>query len=669
MKKLVLFVLLCSTVLYAQSDEGWILHSTGSVNEFPVTMANGRIGIVTSPNPFTFSKIILNGVYDKQNAEGVSKIVMGTVFANLELKVDGQPVTPEKMKNISQAFDMKKARLETSFEFENKIKITTYLYALYSMPYCCMLDILITPIENCELEVQNKMTVPKGIIEPTSSFKILKDLDYMMPFQQTLAKTEFKKYTIAATSVYMFENIKPELKETKAADNLSVGFTAKLEKGKNFSFALGGSVCNGEEMNDPKTESERMCTALLMKNKKDILEEHFLAWEEIWKNDIVIEGDLKAQQAVRLALFNIFSSVRKDSRLSIAPMGLTSQGYLGHVFWDMELWMFPVILAFDKDLAKTILDYRFDRLQKAKQKARNFGYKGAMYPWESDDSGEEATPAWALTGTLEHHITADVGIACWNYYRVTKDNEWLKTTGYPMLKEIADFWVSRVKKGTDNKYHINNIVGADEFFSNINDNAFTNASAITVLNYAMQAAKELKMHPDSTWASVASKIAIEHFTDGVTKENSTYNGDTIKQADVNLLAYPLNFYSDEKQIRKDLDYYELRMHPDGPAMSHSVLSVIYSRLGDCEKAYKLFGQSYKPNQRGPFGLMAESAYSNNPYFNTGAGGMLQAIIYGFAGLEITDNGLTQRKSCLPKEWKSITIKGLECKQETIKISQ
>jgi trehalose/maltose hydrolase-like predicted phosphorylase len=414
---------------------------------------------------------------------------------------------------------------------------------------------------------------------------------------------------------------------------------------------------------------------LLLKKKSEVLEDHFSAWGDIWQHDIVIEGDLKAQQAVRLGLFNLFSSVRKDSRLSVPPMGLTSQGYCGHVFWDMELWMFPVILAFDKDLARTILDYRFDRLQKAKQKARNFGYKGAMFPWESDDTGEEATPAWALTGTLEHHITADIGIACWNYYRVTKDKEWLERTGYPMLKEIADFWVSRVKKGSDGLYHINNIVGANEFFENINDNAFTNASAITVLHYAARAAQALNKMPDSLWNAVASKIAVLHFENGVTRENSTYKGDTVKQADVNLLAYPLEYYSDKNQIRKDLEYYEPLMDSDGPAMSHSVLSVIYSRLGDCEKAYELFGQSYLPNQRGPFGLMSESKYSNNPYFNTGAGGMLQAVLYGFAGLEICDNGLVQvislsgkPGSCLPREWKSITVKGLVGKQVTVSVT-
>ena len=145
----------------------------------------------------------------------------------------------------------------------------------------------------------------------------------------------------------------------------------------------------------------------------------------------LLRGDPESQRDVRLALYHLYAFSRENSRLSIAPMGLSSQGYNGHIFWDSELWMFPPLLALNQEFAKSMLDYRFDRLGKAAEKAANYGFKGAMFPWESDDTGEEATPTWALTGTFEHHITADVGIACWNYYRLTGDLAWLKSEGFP----------------------------------------------------------------------------------------------------------------------------------------------------------------------------------------------------------------------------------------------
>lgn len=88
--------------------------------------------------------------------------------------------------------------------------------------------------------------------------------------------------------------------------------------------------------------------------------------------------------------------------------------------------MFPPLLLFNQDIARSLVNYRFNRLDAAKRKAKTYGYQGAMFPWESDDTGEEATPPFALTGTFEHHITADIAIAFWNYYRVTKDKVWLK---------------------------------------------------------------------------------------------------------------------------------------------------------------------------------------------------------------------------------------------------
>ena len=134
-------------------------------------------------------------------------------------------------------------------------------------------------------------------------------------------------------------------------------------------------------------------------------------------------------------------------------------------------------------------------------------------------------------------------------------------------------------------------------------------------------------------------------------------GRIVKQADANLLAYPLGLVTRAEEIRRDLAYYEPRIDA-GPAMSYSILALQHARLGDGEKAYELFTRSYRPNRVAPFGVTAEYAGTDNCYFATGAGGMLQAVINGFCGLEITDKGVVQLPAALPAHWKRLTVKGV-----------
>ena len=158
--------------------------------------------------------------------------------------------------------------------------------------------------------------------------------------------------------------------------------------------------------------------------------------------------------------------------------------------------------------------------------------------------------------------------------------------------------------------------------------------------------------------------------DGTMKEHAAYKGEMIKQADVNLLAYPLGLVSDKADVRRDVVYYEDKIDKvNGPAMGNAILSILYSRLGDAEEAYRLFKKSYLPNKRPPFGVLSESPSSNNPYFATGAGGLLQAVLFGFGGLELTDEGIRQGRPLLPKAWKKLIIKGVGVNKEDIIIKQ
>ncbi|HNG89264.1 MAG TPA: glycoside hydrolase family 65 protein, partial [Saprospiraceae bacterium] len=441
-------------------------------------------------------------------------------------------------------------------------------------------------------------------------------------------------------------------------------FHKHLRAGETYRFSVVGTAISSAHVADAHNEAERLTIYAALESTERLLKRHRAEWAKLWASDITIEGDVEATRDVHFAMYHLYSFAREGTALSLSPMGLSGLGYNGHVFWDTELWMYPPLLLLHPEMARSLLEFRFRLLDQAKQNAFSHGYQGAMYPWESTTTGQEETPVWALTGPFQHHISGDVAWAAWQYYLVTHDKGWLRERGWPMLREVADFWASRVERNGPGRYDILNVIGANEWQENIDNNAFTNGMAITSLRYATDAALELGLVPNPDWAHVADNIPILKFADGTTRENATYNGETIKQADVNLLAYPLKVITDPAQVKRDLDYYEPRMAADGPAMGNAILTVSAARGGHSERAYDLWKKSYQPNRVPPFGVLSECAGGTNPYFATGAGGFLQATLMGFGGLDITPQGIVQMKTKLPKAWKGMTMTGIGTEKKT-----
>ena len=648
--------------------DGWCIEIQSRENYNGVTLANGRIGLVSGADLFAVLEIVLNGVYDREYAGGVSRLVRAPLYTGLQLKIEGQPVDHAAVSHWKQSLDMRHASLTTSVQYHG-VRIEYTLRALRNLPFMSLGEIAITPDKDVDIELVNKVSFPEELRDGKSHFKMMRDAEAYMPVLVAEAESLTGMQQLATCSAFLFEPGTAGEADTRKVkgEEGNASFSKRLKKGETFRCALVGAACSSRDFADPKGEAERMVVFALRQSAAYLIEGHNVHWDDLWKSDIVIEGCPEDQQDVRLALYHLYSFQRKGSRLSISPMGLsTVKGYNGHVFWDAELWMYPPVLLLNQDLAKAHIDYRSDRLAKAVQRAEMFGYRGAMYPWESDDYGEESTPTWCLTGTFEHHITADIGIAFWNYYRVTRDKEWLREEGYPVIRRVADFWVSRVSRNEDDSYSIKNVVGADEYAPNVDDNAFTNGAAKVALTNAVKAARVLQVQPDERWEKIADGIRFHYMEDGTMMEHSRYQGEMIKQADVNLLAYPLGIITEPEAVKRDLAYYEEKIDKvNGPAMGSAILSVLHARLGDAEEAYRLFKKSYIPNKRPSFGVLSESPTSNNPYFATGAGGMLQAVLYGFGGLELTDNGVEQRTPVLPKAWKSLTIKGVGMEKKDI----
>ena len=658
---LVVFLTGC---LFGQAPHGWIIESKpiDQNNYFGVTVANGMIGLVSSPEPMKVKDVVLNGVYDYYQRGRVSNILKTFNHVNLNLDVDGMRVGQRNISNYMQVLNMQKATLTTTFDVGLKVTVKHTMMALRHLPYTSLVMVEIKANKDVTIVPMSVIEAPNHLAEVKNLYSEIDRPHVTIPLLTSVGKSPSGKHTVAVSNSIIFSEphgMEPDLIHEDWDYNMHLmKFTKTLKAGETYRFSVVASATSTEHYNDPLNEAERLTIFAKLEGTQRLLQRHEADWEKLWKSDIIIEGDLQAQKDIRFALYHLYSFAREGTAYSLSPMGLSGLGYNGHAFWDTELWMYPPLLMMQPGIARSILDYRFERLEAARQNAFSHGYKGAMFPWESSDEGSEDTPVWALTGPFQQHITGCIGWAFWKYYQVTKDKIWLRDRGYPMLKEVADFWASRVERKGPGQYGINNVIGANEWQENIDNNAFTNGMAITVLRYATQAAKELGMDANPDWEHVAQNIPILKFPDGTTKENATYDGVEIKQADANLLSYPLEIVTDRAQVEKDLKYYEPRMSPNGPAMGNSVLSTLYSKLGNPEKAYEIFLRSYKPNEVAPFGVLAETAGGTNPYFATGAGGMLQAIIFGFGGLRITDTGIIQTKTKLPSQWKALEMKGV-----------
>ena len=660
----ILGIILSATSIRAEEERLWQLHTVDIQAPYaPAPMANGCIGILPQKEPFAVEHVMLNHVFDAASPHVVSRVMRGINPFCLSMKIDNMKVDTSNISDWQQTIDMRRAVHQTSFHTLEKADVSYELCALRNLPYAGLIRVTVQACKDMLLEVRSGMGIPDDYSQSSIRYREMEADGNRMYMLESDATSRLGYRRVASTSSFLFngEQIKPMYDEATR----ELFFSIQLKKGETFCFSLVGSVCSSRDFFDPYNEAERQVIYAVHEGEEALMQAHYRLWDELWQGDIRIEGDDDAQRIVRFALFNLYSSCRGGSRLSIPPMGLSLQGYNGHIFWDTELWMYPPMLLLNQDIARSMLDYRFDRLPAARKKALAYGYRGAMFPWESDDSGEEATPTHALTGPFEHHITADIGIACWNYYCVTRDMCWLQREGYPLLKEIADFWASRVTRNQDGSYSIHNVTGADEYANGVTDNAFTNGAASLALKYACQAAEICGEKVPEIWREIGENIRVLQFENGVTREHSTYKGEMIKQADANLLAYPLGLITDEYRQRQDLEYYAERIdQKDGPAMSYSVYCVQYARMGEADKAYEMFRRCYEPNLRKPFGVISETPTSNNPYFMTGAGGLLQAVLNGFCGLQITDEGIVQLPSVLPSHWKRVTVTGVGSDKKT-----
>ncbi len=672
MKKYLLLLYCLLLIIHSSfSQDPWIIKADkiDPSNYYGVTVANGMIGIVSSPQPFQVKDVVLAGAYDLYGRGRVSNFLRSFNLLNMYLEIDGQRLSASSVSNFKQQLDMHHAAFTTSFDYADKASVQYTYYALRNLPFTVLMNITITAKKDINITAASVMEAPDALRDVENYYNEIDRPHVTISLLTSTAKSPTGKLLMCASNTFLFDE--PHGSEPKVIHEMwdnnmhLMKFSKIIKASTSYNYSVAGSSITSAHHSDPLNEAERLTIFAKLQGKERLINFHNNAWDSLWTSDIMINGDAQSQQDVHSMLYHLYSFAREGTGYSLSPMGLSGLGYNGHVFWDADLWMFPALLVMHPELAKNMIEYRYNRLDEAKRNAFLNGYKGAMYPWESAETGVEETPVWALSGPFEHHITADVGLAAWNYFCVTQDTAWLREKGWPIISSTADFWASRVERNGAHHYDIKNVVAADEWAENVDNNAYTNAAAIANLKAAIVAANVLDLKANDDWQNVADNIPILKLTNGVTQEYAGYKDTGIKQADVNLLAYPLKQITDTAQIRKDLDFYSAHVPNQGtPAMTQGIFALLYARLGNNAKAYHWFKDAYEPNLNPPFRVIAETKGGTNPYFATGAGGILQAVLMGFGGLDITPHGISQIKTAIPQQWKSLTLKGIGVEKKT-----
>lgn len=425
-----------------------------------------------------------------------------------------------------------------------------------------------------------------------------------------------------------------------------------------------------------------------------LVEEHQQEWEDIWNNggDIVLHGKdaltKTLQTQARASLFHLLSNVRKGSEgpglgdNSIAPSGLTSDSYAGSIFWDAETFMAPALVLLYPEYVESILNYRFKRPWQIIENAQEHQRPGAIYPWVSARF-QNATGV-GPTYQYEYHLNNDIALLHWQYYQHTHNETFLAKQAYPIMHRVSAFWASQVVQENDGLYHTLNLTDPDEYANQVNDGAFTNAGIAVILDDTEEAAKILGKEDQihGNWSKIADKITIQQSNvSQVTLEYDGFNGTTeVKQADVPLLIYPLEFAktypSKEPSPSDDLDYHSAKTSSNGPGMTYSIYGIASAELNKagCESFTRLL-QAGLPYER-EFAQFSEQVVDNyqdnggtNPAYTflTAHGGLLQMYTYGFTGHRSRADRLYLDPNLPPQLGPKISIKGVRYGTSTVDI--
>lgn len=688
---------------------GWIIkHDLTNFNyyneiETIFAQANGYLGTRATLEEGYKKEIegtFINGFYDTEkivygeSAYGYAKNRQTQLLVpnskNIRLVIDNEVLDLEesKIENHSRSLNLQTGVLTRNLTWTtktNKVLEVTY-EKIVSMDYenLMIVNIKLNPINF------------KGSIKILSGIK--KDIAIAIDENDPRVSGDLK-YSLISKNIYMKDNNLIYEASTENS-NLSLlnGVYNKIDNiiNKNVKIEKDCIIEEIEVNLEKELDFTKYCFYSFDKNEEYNNEEKIYEFNELkkqnyyyykelqksyykrfWdKSDIIINGDDKIQAAIRFNMFHLVQSVGKNGKTNIAAKGLTGDGYEGHYFWDTETYVIPYFIYTNPKIAKQLLSYRYSILDKAKERAKELSYKGALYPWRTIN-GEESS-AYYPAGTAQIHINADIMYSVKKYYEASEDLDFMIDKGLEMLIETSRFYADYMDYIKGRGYCINGVTGPDEYSALVNNNTYTNMMVKYQVKFLVDFMKNIKEKDENTYNNLVNKFNITDEELNLYKDiyenmyihriednmigqddsflnkkvwdfNSTpkenyplllhyhpmviYKHQVLKQADLILamLLTPEYFTEEEKKV--NFDYYE-KINTHDSSLSECIHSIMANELGYDDMSYKFFTNTVNTD------LYDLHNNVKNGVHIAAMAGSWQCIVFGFAGMRQIDGMLS-----------------------------
>lgn len=669
----------------------------------------------------TFNKFADNEVTELPNAADV---------LGLDLQINGVPFNLEKgtIQSYDRSLNLKEAELTRRIVWTSEENVS---YELVFRRFISMdqKHTIAQRVEITPLDKQADIAVTSGINAQVSNsgvqhFKEGEKRFYDKKIMQLIQTTTESDIDFVFNSAHTFkldnEPVEADgiiLMERRkifyAFNSISVSpnQTLVIEKISNVYTSRDRDIEENSSLDELKAYSKKTLEDACQLGYDQLFEAHKNAWQkDVWElSPIMIESENAYDQlAIRFAQYHlaVFTPAH-DNRMNVGAKGLSGEGYKGHTFWDTELFVLPYFTYSNPSVARSLLEYRYLTLPGAHKKAKENGYEGAMFPWESAwlEDGE-VTPVWGAadiitgeatkiwSGFIEQHITSDIAFATWQYYQVTGDEDFMEKYGYELLLDTAKFWQSRLEWNEEKQeFHINNVIGPDEYKEHVDNNAFTNYTAHWTIKNAINYYHMLKEEKPEIFARLNEKLGLDETyqkwvskvdkiylpqprqEDLVIPQDDTYLSKQIidltkyknqenvgsmfkdynltqvneiqvsKQADIMVMFYLLEDLFSQEVKKANWEYYEPKTLHDS-SLSLSTHCVLASDMKDSELAYKLFGQACNID------LGPNMKTSDHGIHAASLGGIWQCVVNGFGGVRML-NGKLRIQPALPEKWNEL----------------
>ena len=692
-----------------------------------MSLGNGYLGLRSATEERYLNEtrdLLVAGTFNRFDEQEVTELPNAADLTAMELWIDGERMTLERGQytDYRRELNIKTGELSRSFCWTSpkgkRIRFASKRIVSLKRLHDIAMSVTVTAEDELTLKLRSGISA-RVTNTGSQHFSEVEKRFYEKKTMQFVERTTQSGIAFVLNAVHrFFKNGAPLTLDTDVNIEhriIFADYSIPLKAGECFTVEKLANVSTTRDL-----DSEGLTLPELQEKSREALgesermgyealaAESAAAWaEQVWdRTPVEITGDEKSALdlfAVRFAQYHMRVFVpAHDNRMNIGAKGLSGEGYKGHCFWDTEIFLLPYYMFTAPETARKLEEYRYLSLPGAHRKARENGYRGAMFPWESAwlDDGETCPlyagtdihtglPVKVWSGIIEQHISADVAFGVWQYGVICDDQEYMERCGYELIMDTASFWASRLEPGDDGLYHINDVVGPDEYHEHVNDNAFTNYMARWNLRKAMEYADLLKAENPALYAALDEKLDIagnyprwadgaeklylpqptaegilpmddsfmdgeyvdlskykaQDFVGGILKDYSleqVHHMQVCKQADCLVLFYLLEEQFPPEVKRASWDYYVERTLHDS-SLSLSTHSVQACDMGDDAMAYELFRKSCAIDLGPVMGSSDAGIHA------AACGGIWQCVVYGFGGLRML-NGKLRIEPRLPESW-------------------